>query len=122
MQGTTDNSKLFDQYHKQLRAFLIWPIENAEEWQGHKERQKIFNNLIYQYIDIYQQLEFHRNVSETILAYSTDIPCKYNFANVKTPSLFPPPPTHWHRHEKSKQNLTLLEKIHEHKQGTNKLN
>lgn len=61
-----------------------------------RRRQKIFNNLIYQYIDIYQQLEFHRNVSETILAYSTDIPCKYNFANVKTPSLFPPtsnPPT-----------------------------
>lgn len=83
---------------------------------------KIFNNLIYQYIDIYQQLEFHRNVSETILAYSTDIPCKYSFANVKTQSLSPPPLTHWHRHEKSKQNVTLLEKIHKHKQGTNKLN
>lgn len=58
-----------------------------EETKG--DKRAIFNNLIYQYIEIYQQLEFHRNVSETILAYSTDIPCKYSFANVK-----PPPYSH----------------------------
>jgi len=88
MQRTKDNRKLY----------IIWSIpqttesccKNAEEWQGDEEQKKRFlNNLIYQYIDIYQQLEFHRNVSETILAYSTDIPCKYNLATVKTPSLFP---------------------------------
>ncbi len=56
--------------------------QNVKETKS--DKITIFNNLIYQYIDIYQQLEFHRNVSETILAYSTDIPCKYSFANVKT--------------------------------------
>lgn len=69
---------------------------------------------------MYQQLDFHRNVSETILAYGTDIPCKYSVARLNPPSTLHPHKTlHAGRRNKNIKENNIVEKYTQNKAPIN---